>query len=116
MIAKYLSTQQRLQLIYTIAKSEIESLELDESLWKSLCQEVDEICNKEEVCFEDRDHFLCCLFIMTASKFSKQSEITLLISNLMTRAGGHLSKQLHEISISEDSSEIEVSITDDTQL
>ncbi len=47
LIAKYLNTQQRLQIIYTIAKSEVETMcdLVDDSYWQSLVAEVEsEIC------------------------------------------------------------------------
>jgi hypothetical protein len=77
-------------MIHTIAKSEILSPQLDESFWQSLCSEVDKILHRESL--DDRDHFICCLFVLTATKLQKQSEITLLLSNLMTRSGAYLTR------------------------
>lgn len=50
LIAKYLNTQQRLQIIYTIAKSEIETLDLaSTSFWDSLVVEVDtQVCSSTD--------------------------------------------------------------------
>lgn len=81
-LAKCLSTEQRLQLINTLAKSE----SVDTPTFELLTTKIESLCLSPDKQFPDKDLYLFCLFVQAAINLGRHSDVTTLLANLMVRA------------------------------
>jgi hypothetical protein len=116
-VAQLLTLKEKLKIINTLAKSEVESSPEQDliSLLGEVALKANELCQQpDNSCYSELEYFIFCLLIHLANKTTAQSNLaTNLLINMVLRSQRFITEKANLLQDREDAAELELSLTKD---